>query len=54
MIRYLQLTFLFLLTMTFSGCQVIADIFQAGIWVGVIGVVLVLGVVFFILSRFKR
>jgi hypothetical protein len=36
-----------------AGCQAIADIFQAGIWVGVILVVAVVAIIGFIASRFS-
>jgi tellurite resistance protein TehA-like permease len=42
-----------LLLLTTTGCQVIADIFQAGIWVGVLGVAIVLAIIAFIASRFR-
>ena len=44
---------LVLLGLTGAGCQAIGDIFQAGMWVGVIGVVLVIAIVGFIASRFR-
>ena len=36
---------------TLSSCQVIGDIFRAGVWAGVILVVVVIGLVIFILSK---
>jgi hypothetical protein len=47
------LLLLILLGVSSAGCQVIGDIFQAGMWVGVIGVVLVIAIVGFIASRFR-
>ena len=47
------LLLLIVLGVTGAGCQVIGDIFQAGMWVGVIGVVLVIAIVGFIASRFR-
>jgi len=41
-----QLAFLLLIVLTTSGCSVIGDIFQAGIWAGVLGIVLVIVVIF--------
>ena len=38
-------------TMTLAGCEVIGDIFEAGVWVGVILVVLVIGLVVWLFSR---
>ena len=34
-----------------SGCQVIGDIFKAGVWVGVILVIAVVGVIAWIVSK---
>jgi hypothetical protein len=47
------LLLLVLLGMTGAGCQVIGDIFQAGMWVGVIGVVLVIAIVGFLASKLR-
>jgi hypothetical protein len=35
------------------GCQVIGDIFKAGVWVGVIVVIIVLALIFGIMRMFK-
>ena len=40
-------------TMTLAGCEVIGDIFEAGVWVGVILVVLVVGLVAWVFSKRK-
>ena len=42
---------LLLSTMILPGCEIIGDIFKAGVWVGVILVVLVIGLIVWILSR---
>ena len=42
---------LLLSTMILAGCEIIGDIFQAGVWVGVILVVLVIGLIVWIFSR---
>jgi uncharacterized lipoprotein YajG len=34
-----------------SGCQAIGDIFKAGVWVGVLVVVGVIGLIIFIISK---
>jgi uncharacterized membrane protein YcjF (UPF0283 family) len=44
---------LVLLAMGGTGCQVIGDIFQAGMWVGVIGVVLVVAIIGFVVSKMR-
>ena len=35
-----------------SSCSIIGDIFKAGAYTGIIGVVLVLGLIIFLISRF--
>jgi hypothetical protein len=42
---------LFLSTVILTGCELIGDIFQAGVWVGVILVIGVVGLIFWILSK---
>lgn len=42
---------LLLSVLPLSGCQVIGDIFKAGVWVGVILVVVVIGLVVWIVSK---
>lgn len=37
-----------------TGCEAIGNIFEAGIWVGVIGVVVVVAVIGLIVSALKR
>jgi hypothetical protein len=44
--RILSLFALFLVAVSTSGCEAIATIFEAGVWVGVILVVIVLAVIF--------
>lgn len=39
---------LLVVAMTTSGCELIGDIFQAGMWVGIILVVIVIAVVVFL------
>jgi hypothetical protein len=48
---HLTLPLLLLLSLTMGGCQAIADIFQAGFWVGVVVVVAVVALIGFIVSR---
>jgi uncharacterized membrane protein YkvI len=47
------ITFALLLisTMMLAGCELVGDIFEAGIWVGVILVVLIIGLVVWLFSR---
>jgi hypothetical protein len=41
-------------TFIFSGCAVIEGIFKVGVWAGIILVLVILGVIFFIISKFKK
>ena len=51
--RLVGVLLLVVLALTGAGCQVIGDIFQAGMWVGIIAVVLILALVGFIASKFR-
>jgi hypothetical protein len=42
---------LLLSAVTLAGCQIVGDIFKAGVWVGVIGVVAVIAIVIWLISR---
>ncbi len=45
--------FIFLIMLvTFTGCDVIMDIFEAGIWVGIILVILVVFLVIWLIRKF--
>ncbi len=52
--RTLLFVLLLLSTTTLAGCEVIGNIFQAGMWVGVILVVLILAGVAFIAGKLRR
>lgn len=52
--RTLQTLLLLVLTLTLTGCEAIATIFEAGFWVGVIIVVLVVGLIGFLVSMARR
>lgn len=52
--RVLTVLLLLLVTTTLTGCELIGDIFQAGIWVGVIAVLAILALVGFLVSRTRR
>jgi cytosine/uracil/thiamine/allantoin permease len=43
--------FLLFLAVTLAGCQVIGDIFKAGVWAGVLLVILVLGIIVWLVTR---
>ena len=42
----------FFLTISLSGCSVIGDIFEAGAWTGIIGVILVVALLIWLVSKF--
>ena len=43
-----------LISITASGCEVIGNIFQAGMWVGIIVIVAVIAVIAFIVRLFSK
>jgi hypothetical protein len=45
------LALLLLVVMTLPGCEAIGTIFKAGIWTGIIAVVLVVGIIGFIVTK---
>jgi len=51
-LRNPALTVLPLLLVTASGCAIIGDIFKAGAWTGIIGVVLLIAIVFAVARKF--
>ena len=52
--RALQLLFTLAVAFTLAGCEVIGAIFEAGMWVGVIAVLVVIGIIVFVISSFRR
>jgi hypothetical protein len=42
---------LLLLTVGLAGCEAIADIFRAGFWVGAVGVIILVALVAWLVSR---
>lgn len=53
MMRVLQLLIAIAALLGLAGCDVIVDIFQAGMFVGVIAVVAVIALIVWIVSKFK-
>jgi hypothetical protein len=51
--RYPLIVLLVLASLALPGCEVIGGIFKAGVWVGVIGVVIVLAIVAFIAAKVR-
>ena len=43
--------FLLALAVTLTGCEVIAGIFEAGVWVGVLGVIAVIAAVVWVVVK---
>ena len=42
---------IFCLSVTLPSCQVVGDIFKAGVWVGILGVAAVVGLIIFIIAK---
>lgn len=53
MSRYLMLTLLVLASTTLAGCELIGDIFKAGVGVGVLMVVVVLALIGFVATKVR-
>jgi hypothetical protein len=51
--QVLLLALILLSTLVLGGCELIGDIFQAGVWVGVILVVLLLAGVGFLVAKLR-
>jgi uncharacterized membrane protein YkvI len=49
--KIITFTLLAISTMMLAGCELVGDIFQAGVWMGVILVILVLGLVVWLFSK---
>lgn len=47
----LRLQILMLLAVTSAGCEAIEGIFKAGMWVGILLVVLILGIIYMVFGR---
>ena len=45
--------FSLLSTVALTGCEVIGDIFKAGVWTGVLLVILIIGIIVWLLTRSK-
>lgn len=48
------LALLVLLSITAAGCELIGDVIQFGIWVGVIIAAVVIGLLYWIFSKFRK
>lgn len=52
--HFLLPIFFILLVTTLSGCEIIGDIFEAGVWVGVLVVVAIIGVIIWLIGRARK
>ncbi|HEX9979028.1 MAG TPA: hypothetical protein VGB50_00515 [Flavobacterium sp.] len=50
----LRITLLLVVMFSFTSCEVIGDIFQAGVGVGIFLVILVIAVVVWLISKFRK
>ena len=51
--RYALIVLMVLVTLTAAGCEVIGDIFKAGVWVGVLMVVVLIALVGFVAAKMR-
>ncbi|MEX1062076.1 MAG: hypothetical protein WEC12_00620 [Balneolaceae bacterium] len=51
--RLTSFILLFFILMTLPGCALLEDVFAAGVWVGVIALLIVAGLIFFIVRAVK-
>ena len=51
--RYWMLVVLVVAAVTVSGCAAIAGIFKAGVWTGVVMIVILIGIIGFIAARIR-
>ena len=49
-----RIALLVFLDVSLAGCEVVGGIFKAGIWVGALGVILVVVVLVFVVGKFRR
>jgi hypothetical protein len=42
---------MFVMAVSFSSCEAIGNIFKAGVWVGVVVVVVIIALIFWLISR---
>lgn len=52
--RIIHLGIFALLLGCLTSCELAGDIFEAGMWVGVLAVVFVVGLVIWLISRFRK
>lgn len=53
--QYAYLIGLFLISIiTFNSCEIIGDIFEAGVWTGIIIIIIIVALLIYIFSKFRR
>ena len=53
--KYGQLSLLLMvMVVTFSSCELVGDIFEAGFWAAIIVVVIVIAIIIWLFNRFRR
>ena len=50
---WVQLVLLLMATVTMAGCELAGDVLEAGVWMGAIGVILVIAIVGFVVARIR-
>ncbi|MFT3909797.1 MAG: hypothetical protein QM737_10260 [Ferruginibacter sp.] len=54
-LKLIQLSFIFIfITTFFNSCELIGDIFKAGVWVGVLIVVGIIALILFLVGKSKK
>ncbi len=48
------LSILFLLSAILNSCEAIGGIFKAGMWVGVVVVIIIVALIFWLINKFKK
>jgi hypothetical protein len=51
--QWLFVVLLILSTLTLGGCEIAGDIFKAGVWVGVLAVVLLIAGIGFLVAKMR-
>ena len=51
--RYLMIVLLVLAAVSMTGCEAIAGIFKAGVWTGVVMIVVLIAIVGFVATRIR-
>lgn len=52
--NYYTVTLLILMSLSLGSCEVIGDIFRAGVWVGILLVALVVGIILWLVGKARK